>query len=129
MKRKRHKSSLQVNQVKIAITWEQENANYQIIDTRSPDDYEVGHIPHAINIPWQFIAKAESLGKIDPQRKVITYSENGQIGQLASTALGLLGYTAVNMKYGMMDWNKSSVDISDRFDTTLNYPVMKDIQD
>ena len=37
--------------------------------------------------------------------------------------LNLLGYSAVAMKPGMMDWNKSHIDTSRRWDGTAGYPV------
>ena len=44
---------------------------YQIVDVRSADDYKAGHVPHAINISWQDIAKPENLSKLDFNKKVI----------------------------------------------------------
>ncbi|WP_456443710.1 rhodanese-like domain-containing protein [Caldithrix abyssi] len=80
----------------------------QIISVRSADHYAIGHIPGAINIPWQEIAKVENLQKIDPNREVVVYCYTGHTGQIASTALNLLGYNAINLKWGIMSWTKDA---------------------
>ena len=104
--------------------WEEEKAEYQIVDVRSKKEYEAGHVPDAINIPWAEIAKTESLRKLDPHRTVITCSDNGQTGQLATTVLSLLGYDSVNMLFGMMDWNRTYIDGHKQWDGVASYPVV-----
>jgi len=107
----------------IVDNWEQKKAEYQVVDVRSRRDYECGHVPNAINIPWPEIAETENLRKLDPHRTVITCSDNGQIGQVATTVLSLLGYHAVNLLFGMMDWNQAYVDSLNRWDGIASYPV------
>ena len=79
----------------------------QIISVRKPEDYAKGHIPGAINIPWKTIAKVENLKKIDPKRPVVTYCYTGHTGQIACTVLNILGYNALNLKFGIMAWTKN----------------------
>jgi rhodanese-related sulfurtransferase len=107
----------------IVDNWEEEAAEYQIVDVRSRRDYEKGHVPNAINIPLAEIAELRNLTKVDPNRMVIVYSENGQTGQMAATLLNLLGYRAVNMLFGMMDWNVAYVDWTARWDGAASYPI------
>jgi len=103
--------------------WDRRNLEYQVVDVRSKRDYEAGHVPHSINIPWEKIAERGNLRKLDPKKIVIICSENGQTGQLATTVLGLLGYRAVDMKFGMMDWNRSNVDGSELWGGAAQYPI------
>jgi len=103
--------------------WDHRKVEYQIVDVRSQIDYEAGHVPHSINIVWAKIAEIENLRRLDPNRTIIVCSENGQTGQLASTVLSLLDYRAVNMLFGMLDWNKAYVDKSDQWDGMADYPV------
>ncbi len=103
--------------------WDHKKAEYQIVDVRSKVDYEAGHVPRAINIPWTEIADTKNLRKLDPHRTVITFSDNGQTGQLAATVLNLLGYNAVNMLFGMMDWNKAYVDSPRQWDGAAGYRI------
>jgi rhodanese-related sulfurtransferase len=104
--------------------WDQQSSDYQIVDVRASEEYRKGHVPRAIYIPWREIARVENLTKIDPDRTVIVCSANGQRGQLAATALNLMGYRAVNMLFGMMDWNRSQVAGRDLWDGAAGYPVV-----
>lgn len=103
--------------------WDHRKVEYQVVDVRSKRDYKRGHVPHSINIPWAKIAEIENLRKLDPSRTIIVYSDNGQTGQLTTTVLSLLGYHAVDMLFGMMDWNKAYVDSHNQWDGVARYPV------
>lgn len=103
--------------------WDHKKVEYQVVDVRSKGDYKRGHVPHSINIPWAEIAEMENLRKLDPSRTIIVYSDSGQTGQLATTVLSLLGYHAVDMLFGMMDWNKAYVDSHNQWDGVARYPV------
>jgi len=103
--------------------WAAKQREYQLLDVRSREEYEAGHVPHALNIPWRDIAEIENLKKIDPERTTIVYSDNGQTGMLASTVLNLLGYRAVGMRFGMMDWNSAQVVESRAWSGAAGYPV------
>lgn len=78
--------------------------NPLVVSVRSADHYATGHIPGAINIPWKDIAKVENLRKLPPDQPILVYCYTGHTGQIAATALGLLGYDASNLKYGMSGW-------------------------
>ncbi|MEW6366890.1 MAG: rhodanese-like domain-containing protein [Acidobacteriota bacterium] len=108
--------------------WQHSGGKYQILDVRSEREYEIGHVPHAINIPLVGAAEAANLRKLDPNRTVIVYSENGQTGQLATTVLSLLGYRAIDMKFGMMDWNTTCVEKSRQWNGPAGYPVERSNQ-
>jgi rhodanese-related sulfurtransferase len=108
--------------------WTHKKAEFQIVDVRSRRNYKAGHVPHAVNIPWAKVADSANLKKLDPKRTVIVYSENGQTGQLATTVLSLLGYRAVDMKFGMMDWNKTQVEKAQLWKSAAGYPVERSPQ-
>lgn len=103
--------------------WEETGVEYQIVDVRPAGEYGGGHVPYAFNIPLAEIVRPASLAKLDPARTVIVCSENGQTGQMAATALNLLGYRAVNMLFGMMDWNAAHVDSAHLWDGAADYPI------
>jgi hypothetical protein len=44
-------------------------------------------------------------------------------GQIASTVLNILGYNAVNLQYGMMDWNADHVSEKKKWDGLAIYSV------
>lgn len=77
-----------------------------VVSVRSPDHYALGHIPGAINIPWKTIAESDNLAKLPTDKQIVTYCYTGHTGQIAGTVLNLLGYDAINLKFGMMGWTK-----------------------
>lgn len=77
-----------------------------ILSVRSPEHYELGHIPGAINIPWRQIAMSENLASLPTDRNITAYCYTGHTGQVATTILGMLGYDVSNLKYGMMGWTE-----------------------
>jgi len=78
-----------------------------IVSVRAPDQYAIGHIPGAINIPWNQIAKPESLAKLPTDQPIVVYCYTGHTGQVATTVLNLLGYNVQNLKFGMMGWSQN----------------------
>lgn len=77
-----------------------------VLSVRAPQHYDIGHIPGAINIPWRQVAKVENLEKLPTDRQIAVYCYTGHTGAVATTALNLLGYDAVNLKHGIMSWTR-----------------------
>jgi rhodanese-related sulfurtransferase len=75
-----------------------------VVSVRAADVYALGHIAGAINIPWSKIADAENLAKLPTDKQIVVYCYTGHTGQVATTVLKMLGYDAINLKYGMMGW-------------------------
>jgi rhodanese-related sulfurtransferase len=75
-----------------------------ILSVRKPEHYALGHIPGAINIPWKEVAAEENLAQLPADRPIVVYCYTGHTGQIATTVLNLLGYDAVNLKFGIMGW-------------------------
>ncbi|HRX84436.1 MAG TPA: rhodanese-like domain-containing protein [Phycisphaerae bacterium] len=79
-----------------------------IISVRSATHYALGHVPGAINIPWQEIAKTDNLAMIPTDKPIVVYCYTGHTGGLATMALRMLGYEATNMKHGICAWTTDS---------------------
>ncbi len=78
----------------------------QLISVRAAAHYSAGHIPGAINIPYQKVADVANFTKfVDPNRPVIAYCYTGHTGGIAVMALGILGYDVRNLLYGINGWN------------------------
>jgi len=92
--------------------------NPVIVSVRSAEHYALGHVAGAINIPYKTIAKPENLAKLPADKRVLTYCYTGHTGMIAGTVLGILGYDAGNIKYGMMGWTKD-----DKVLATARYDV------
>ena len=77
---------------------------YVILDTRTEEEYEQGHIPGAIVISHEEIKeKAESVLS-DKDQLILVYCRSGRRSKLAAQDLVDLGYTNVKEFGGIVDW-------------------------
>ncbi len=81
----------------------------QVISVRATADYEKGHIPTAINIPYQKVADVADFTKlVDPDGPIVAYCYTGHTGGLATMTLAVLGYDVRNLLYGMNGWSTTA---------------------
>ena len=75
-----------------------------ILDTREQDEFDEGHIPGAILIPYTEIEnKAEEILP-DKDKLVLVYCRSGRRSKIAAESLAKLGYTNVKEFGGIIDW-------------------------
>ena len=79
-------------------------SDYIILDVRTVEEYNGGHIPNAILIPNEEIKqKAESILK-DKNQLILVYCRSGRRSKQAASSLASLGYTNVKEFGGIIDW-------------------------
>ena len=77
---------------------------YVILDVRTQEEYNQGHIPGAILIPdTEIEAKAEEV-LTDKDQLILVYCRSGRRSKLASEILVELGYTNIMEFGGIIDW-------------------------
>ena len=75
-----------------------------ILDVRSREEYDQGHIPGAILIPdTEIEAKAADLLP-DKDQLILVYCRSGRRSKLAAQSLADLGYTNSREFGGILDW-------------------------
>lgn len=75
-----------------------------ILDTREQDEFDEGHIPGAILIPYTEIEnKAEEMLH-DKDKLILVYCRSGRRSKIAAESLSKLGYTNVKEFGGIIDW-------------------------
>jgi len=103
-----------------------------VLSVRSPEHYENGHIPGAINIPWREVAKEENLSKLPKDRQIVVYCYTGHVSSQITALLNTLGYDAVNLQFGMTSWTINKDVAPGRYEEAKhshNYPlIMKGIE-
>lgn len=78
--------------------------NYIILDVRTDEEYEEGHIPEALLIPdYEIEDKAEEILP-DKGQTILVYCRSGNRSKSASEQLVKLGYTDVREFGGINDW-------------------------
>ena len=77
---------------------------YVILDTRTREEYDQGHIPGAVQISHDEITeKAEEL-LTDKDQLILVYCRSGRRSKIAAEALVELGYTNIKEFGGIIDW-------------------------
>lgn len=89
------------------------NQGALVVDLRSKELYDAGHIVDARNVPAAELAsQADSLKKWR-DRNVITYCDTGVSGASAARALVKLGFTKVfNLQGGLNAWVKDNMPLA-----------------
>ncbi len=102
--------------------WIMQNAprpNVLLLDVRTPDEYNMGHIPNAVNLPYDssldlhtqtfkqadvLMAQLQAAG-VTPDKEIVTYCAAGSRSSHMFLTLQLLGYPHVrNYDGSMTDW-------------------------
>lgn len=77
---------------------------YIILDVRTQEEYDHGHIPGAILIPNTEIEDRAEEVLTDKDQLILVYCRSGRRSQLAAEALVELGYTNIKEFGGILDW-------------------------
>ena len=79
-------------------------SGYIIIDARTQEEYDEGHIPGAILIPEYEIADRAEKELPDKKQLILVYCRSGRRSKIAAEELVKLGYTNVKEFGGIIDW-------------------------
>ncbi len=77
---------------------------YIILDVRTQEEYDQGHIPGAIVISHEEIAEKAEDVLTDKDQLILVYCRSGRRSKLAAEALVELGYTNIKEFGGIIDW-------------------------
>jgi len=77
------------------------------LDIRSDETYENGHLCGTLHVLLKDMFKSENLMKLPLDRQILVYSDTGHEGAAISTILNLLGYDAINLRWGITSWSLS----------------------
>ena len=77
---------------------------YVILDVRSQEEFDDGHIPGAILIPDTEITEKAEQVLTDKNQLILVYCRSGRRSKLAAEALVELGYTNIKEFGGIIDW-------------------------
>ena len=79
-------------------------SGYIIIDARTLEEFNEGHIKGAILIPEYEISQRAESELLDKDQLILVYCRSGRRSKIASQALVDLGYTNVKEFGGIIDW-------------------------
>ena len=79
-------------------------SRYIILDARTHEEYDQGHIPGAVLIPEYEIAVRAENELPDKDQLILVYCRSGRRSKIAAEELVKLGYTNVKEFGGIIDW-------------------------
>ena len=79
-------------------------SGYIILDVREQYEYDEGHIPGAILVPYGEIAGRAEKELPDKDQLILVYCRSGRRSKIAAEELVKLGYTNVKEFGGIIDW-------------------------
>ena len=77
---------------------------YIILDVRTQEEYDEGHIPGATQISHEEIAEKAEEVLTDKEQLILVYCRSGRRSKIAAEALVELGYTNIKEFGGIIDW-------------------------
>ena len=77
---------------------------YIILDVRTQEEYDEGHIPGAIVISHEEIEEKAEDVLTDKDPLILVYCRSGRRSKIAAEALVELGYTNIMEFGGIIDW-------------------------
>ena len=89
------------------------NERVVYLDVREPNEWNLGHLPHAVHLPrGNLEGKVEGL--IDRNQKVVIYCARGNRSALAALTMKQMGYDNVSsMARGIQGWAEIDGEIVD----------------
>lgn len=83
--------------------------DYILLDVRSQEEFDEGHIEGAIVIPDTEIADRAEAELTDKESAILVYCRSGRRSKLAAQSLADLGYTKIYEFGGIIDWPYETV--------------------
>ncbi len=80
------------------------NEQVQIIDTRTPEEFNEGHIPNAININIDGEDFDAKIAELDKTRPVAVYCRGGRRSKEAADIIVGFGYDVTELSEGILSW-------------------------
>jgi len=81
-----------------------------ILDVRTQKEFDAGHVPQAILIPYdELVSRVSELGN-KTDRPIVVYCESGRRAGIASTTLTEAGFTRIlHLEGDMKGWRESGL--------------------
>ncbi len=94
------------------MTWEEvaklEQEDYILVDVRTEEEFENGHVEGALNLPVDSLR--ERLSELDPGKKIVEYCQVGLRGHVAESILNQYGYEVINVTGGYKSYTALQFD-------------------
>ena len=104
--------NISVRQADRLITKHEGDANFALLDVRSPGEFEKGYIRGAANINFWGGGFADSVSVLDKKKTYLVYCASGVRSSGAMKKMRSLGFEKIyNMKGGMFAWRAARMPV------------------
>ena len=101
---------LNADQADELIEKNKDNPQFIILDVRTIDEYNSGHISNALNIDYKSSNFKDEVGKLDKNKTYLTYCRSGRRSTEASDLMADMGFENIYMiDGGIMAWEKANL--------------------
>lgn len=87
-----------------------DDGNVIIVDVRTAEEYNEGHIAQAILIPNESISTSQPSSLPDKDAVILIYCRSGNRSKQAADKLVAMGYTKIYDFGGIIDWTYGTVN-------------------
>jgi len=82
----------------------------QLVDVRTKEEYEEGHISNALLIDYySYNFEEQAIAKLSKEKTVAVYCRSGCRSAAATRKLVKLGYEVVNLDGGILAWERAKM--------------------
>jgi hydroxyacylglutathione hydrolase len=81
-----------------------------LLDVREQSEWEAGHVPGAIHIPYENVRGRA--GELPLDRRIVTYCAGGVRSSLAASILESSGHEVANLHGGFTAWRNANLEVS-----------------
>ena len=89
-----------------------DNPNYQLVDIRTPKEFNSGHLKNAVNIDFYDKDFLSKMSQLDKKKPIYIYCHIGGRSGRAARQLKNTGFVkVVDLKGGIVAWKKESLPL------------------
>lgn len=83
--------------------------NITLLDVRTPEEYNNGHLKNALNIDWSGDTFETQVAELDKKSPVYVYCHSGRRSALAAKKMRDLGFTVYELNGGIVAWDEAKL--------------------
>ncbi len=85
-------------------------SNAQLVDIRTPEEYEKGHLPEAVNTDWRSPDFEKKIQNLDKTMPVFVYCLSGGRSEAATAKMKAMGFQQIyELQGGIMKWRGANL--------------------
>ena len=89
-----------------------DTATVQLVDVRTKEEYEEGHISDALLIDfYSYNFTDQATAKLSKEKSVAVYCRSGRRSASAASKLTKLGFNVINLDGGILAWERAKMPI------------------